>query len=262
MDLINLLKKIFRWAYDLRSRKDLKFYPRTVSIYTLSLGRMFYLEKLIQSMQKNIHLPYQHVILNQGVNDPDFISFLNNLANNNNNIEIVHSDENLGINAGCKKCVSMCTGDLIVKLDEDMRIVSDDFLKHLLAAYNTVGEPVALTAFPAGFIGEPGGVPGRFGHSVYYSKETDTYYTIRWVHYLGGYCECIPRMIYEIAKPLDGFRGRKRSSGQDVYISRRMRKAGFRLGYFENACIVEHQESTLGQETRFRDYFERKKKSS
>ena len=255
-----MLKKLFRWVYDLQSRRDLKFHPRTVSIYTLSLGRMFYLKKLIQSMQKNIHLPYQHVILNQGIKDEEFVSFLKDLGKNNKNIQVIHEPENLGINAGCKKCVSYCTGDLIIKLDEDMKIISEDFLKHMLAAYNAIGEPVVLTAFPGGFIMYPGGVPGRFGHSVYYSKETDTYYTIRWVHYLGGYCECIPKMVYEIAKPLDGFPRKRKSSGQDVFISRKMRKARFRLGYFENACIVEHQESTLGQETRFRDYFEHKKK--
>jgi GT2 family glycosyltransferase len=257
----NVIKKALRLIYDLRSRKDLKFFPRTVSVYTLSLGRKFYLEKLLASMQKNMGLPYQHVILNQGVKDKDFVSFLDGVAKKHQHIKVIHAPENLGINQGCKKCVSQCSGDLIIKIDEDMKIISEDFLKHLLAVYNAIGEPVALTAFPAGFTGHPAGVMGRFGHSVYYSKETDTYYAIRWVHYLGGYCECIPKMVYEIAKPLDGFKGKKKSSGQDVYISRRMRKAGFRLGYFENACIVEHQDSTLGQEARLKEYFEKKKKS-
>ena len=256
-----MIKKALRWIYDLRSRKGSKFQPRTVSIFTLSLGREFYLDKLIQSMHKNIHLPYQHIILNQGIKDADFISFLKGLERNNKNIQVVYADENLGINAGCKRCVSDCTGDLIIKLDEDMAIVSDNFLKHLLAAYNSIAEPVALSAFPVGIIRNPGGVPTKYGHSVYYSKETDTYYTIRWVHYLGGACECFPKIIFDKAKLFEGFRGKK-TSGQDVFISRKMRKAGFRLGYLENACIAEHQESTLGQEERFKEYFKNKGKPS
>jgi GT2 family glycosyltransferase len=185
--------------------------------------------------------------LNQGVKDQAFVAFLNELERTDQRIKVIHEAENIGINDGCKKCAGLCRGDLIIKLDDDMLIVSDDFLENLLAACNAMAEPVVLSPFPVGIVGFTGGVAGRYGHSIYYARELDVYYAIRWVHYAGGCCLVMPRIAIEKAAPFDDFHGAKGASEHDAVIAGKFRKAGFRIGYMENACVVEHQESTIGQ---------------
>ena len=105
-------------------------------------------------------------------------------------------------------------------------------------------------------INNPGGVPRLAPQFVSYGSETDTFYTLRPVDHVGGFARIAPR---ELVKDwvLASDRNIPGASGnEDIQFSRLCVQNNIPMYYLENALIVEHQESTLGQHARYgKDYF-------
>jgi len=79
---------------------------------------------------------------------------------------------------------------------------------------------------------------------VEYSVETDTYYTFRKVHHVGGFARIMP---VEYFKQINF----TNTHSEDTECSTWCNNNNIPMYYLENALIVEHQESTLGQHARY-----------
>ena len=223
---------------------------KTVAFYTFSMGRWHYLEKAIDSVLKarqNYLGLSRHLICLQGVAAPDF------LKKYGDQIQVIEWQSNVGIAEGINQVSRLLSEELIIKLDDDCEIVSNNFLTHVNEISNLYPNLI-FSPFPVGLIGNLGGVQSQ-DRKVIYSETLDTYYTLRFVPHVGGFCRISPRFTLNWHFQNDlGIPGA--SGNEDVQFSNFVMQNNLKLAYLENALIVEHQESTLGQHARYgKNYF-------
>jgi hypothetical protein len=82
---------------------------------------------------------------------------------------------------------------------------------------------------------------------VIYDKNKDTYYTIRYVNHIGGFCRITNSSLI---KEIDFSMSPDNGHAEDVLLSCVCKYKKIPMFYLENGLIVEHQESTLGQKER------------
>jgi hypothetical protein len=160
-------------------------------------------------------------------------------------------DRNYGTGEGNNRIVPLCRGEIIMKFDEDAVIRSPEFFEHVVAIHKLVPTAV-FSPYPVGLIRHVGG-DKALGHLVKYSSETDTYYTLRTVEHVGGMSRIAPSSVAKAIRcpfDLDENSGREDDSFAEACMAQQVPTY-----YLENAIIVEHQESTLGQMERFPQYF-------
>jgi hypothetical protein len=232
-----------------------------ISVYTFTLGRTFYLDKFLKSVMR-AYASYsgriEHHLCCQGVElDPETIAVIRDCDLANVTLEVHRWPENIGTPAGVNRIVPDLRGDLIVKMDEDSLIHSDNFFEHI-AAVARLKPGAIFSPYPVGLIGFAGG-PKALSHHVEYSPETDTYYTFRKVDHVGGFCRVAPGAVVRDWRLTPGRTVDVRN--EDQQYSRLCREKGIDMYYLENALVVEHQESTLGQRARYKEYFGQRPRS-
>lgn len=223
---------------------------KSVAFFTFSMGRWRYLEKAIDSALK-ARQDYlgtsRHLICLQGVEAPHF------LKKYGDQIEIIQWDKNYGIAEGINRVSRKLSEEIIIKFDDDCEVVSTNFLTHV-NEISALFPELIFSPFPVGLIGNLGGVPSQ-DRQVIYSKKLDTYYTLRFVPHIGGFCRISPRSTLEWKLENDlNIPGA--SGNEDIQFSNLSKLKSIKMAYLENAIIVEHQESTLGQHARYgKEYF-------
>ena len=217
-----------------------------ISIYTFTLGRDFYLKNLINSIKElGGHNNYEHHICYQGVEPSPEMEVI---FKESPNIILTVWKENMGIAEGMNKIIPCLKGDIIIKMDDDCVIRSNNFFKHI-EQVNKLYPKLVFSPYPVGLINNPGG-PRGYSHMAKYSKTTDTWYTIRMVNHIGGFARVAPSaVVKEWTFEPDLIEGQ--SGNEDSQHSRKCLDLDIPMAYLENALIVEHQESTLGQHQRY-----------
>lgn len=239
-----------------------------ISIITFYVGgRDNYLLKSVNSVLKETLLSdtdnvfYEYHIIGQGCEIPEKV--INELKLTNmmlKNIEFyIHKwDKNIGIGAGLNKILPLCTGDLIFKMDDDCSIVSEDFFPHAIDLFTRFPNSV-FSPYPVGLINNPGG-PRGFKHSVY-KKSDEQVYTRRHVTHVGGFARFAPASIiknFTFANDLiSGVSGT-----EDGQFSAYCVQNNIEMFYLENAMVVEHIDSTLGQIVQLPEYFKNRSNES
>jgi len=223
-----------------------------ISVYTFTLGRELYLQRLLESVKTlGGDEEYEHYICVQGVKLSD--KFKDKLASSYPEVILLEWEENYGIAEGMNKILPQLKGDIIMKMDEDCLLRSPNFFNHVRELHEMYPKLV-FSPYPVGLIGNPGGPPSS-ERGVAYGEKSDTYYTFRMVHHIGGFARISP------ANPTKEWRfdydKSDTSSGtEDGQHSQKCITEQLPMAYLENALIVEHQESTLGQHARYgEDYF-------
>ena len=211
------------------------------------MGRWFYLKNLIHSIDYDQDL--EHFIVFQGVQPTDEIQKIVN----DRNITPIYLEKNIGIAMAMNLIYEKLNGDIIIKFDEDAKILTKDFFTHVREIHK-MSPRLVFSPYPIGLINNPGGVLSK-EHQVGYSENTDTYYTMRIVNHIGGFARISPKE----------FTGHWRfendllsgvSGNEDGQHSNMCLQNNIPMAYLENCLAVEHQESTLGQHKRYgKKYF-------
>lgn len=228
-----------------------------ISIYTLTLGRAHYLDKLVTSVVESARSypgRIEHHICFQGVPPAEStLTLVRSHGVKDLRFEVHEWPQNVGIAMGMNRIIPALGGEILIKMDDDCLIQSRHFFQHV-EAVSDLKPSAFFSPFPAGLLGDVvGGVPGS-RRSVGYSPQTDTYYTFRPVTHLGGFCRVSPaRLVRAWVLEPDLLRGA--SGSEDTQYSARCRREGIDMYYLENALIVEHQETALGQRVRYEQYF-------
>lgn len=237
-----------------------------ISVITFTLGgRNKYLIECVNSVANDIFFNYQakinieHHIIFQGVN-PNIsvlqeISIIEGYHKNQQMYKAtIHKwPENIGIGAGLNKILPECKGELIFKMDDDCKIISERFFEQAFNLYKRFPNSV-FSPFPVGLIRAVGGTPARF-HKIWWDKNNDIVYTKRIVSHVGGFARFAPKAIVEkFTFPNDKIAGI--SGTEDGEFSSYCNASGVEMFYLENGLVVEHAESTLGQILRYPKYFE------
>jgi hypothetical protein len=220
----------------------------SISVYTFTLGREFYLNRLINSIIEtgdSEKIDEQYIIF-QGCKASQ--SFLNSIPKN---INIIEWEENVGAGEGNNRILKKLSGNLIIKLDDDALIHSKRYFTHAEEIDSILNCP--FSPYPVGLINNPGGVPSK-EHFVNYGEKTDTYYTFRKVSHIGGFARiCQKSIVDKITWKYDY--SLTNSGHEDIFFSSFCNTHNIPMYYLENAMVVEHQESTLGQHERYKNYF-------
>ena len=220
---------------------------KKISIYTLTMGRWFYLKQLINSIEYDENI--EHYIIYQGLSPTEELI---DIMNSEGIIPVI-LENNIGIAMAMNMIYKKLTGDIIIKLDEDAKIISKDFFKHVREIH-TMSPKLVFSPYPVGLINNPGGVLSK-NHQIGYSKNTDTYYTMRIVNHIGGFARISPKE-YTIDWVFDNDLIAGSSGNEDGQHSTKCIQNNIPMAYLENCLIVEHQESTLGQHKRYgEEYF-------
>jgi hypothetical protein len=230
---------------------------RMISIFTLTLGRAYYLNRQLRSVAKAAATydgRITHHLCFQGVQpDPSTLVTMDECSGENLAFKIHPWDKNLGIAGGVNRIVPQLEGSLLMKMDDDCLLLSDDFFTHVEAVHQLHPEAV-FSPFPVGILMEVGG-PDAIGPEVSYSPDTETYYTLRHVPHIGGLCRIAPA---EKVRKFKLKTNLSNSGTEDTQHSALCRANGIEMFYLENALVVEHQESAMGQKSRQESYFQDK----
>lgn len=215
-----------------------------ISIFTTTIGRELYLRRQVESLIKlGGNVEYEHHILFQKyMPSNEFVEFAAKYS------YVYHfQPEIINIGTALKNITSLLKGDLVIKLDDDAQVRSDNFLNSIELISQLIPGAV-FSPYPVGLINNPGGVPSK-DHRVKYCKENDTYYTFRKVNHIGGFARVSPKQF------LEQIRLSNSGHTEDVEFSNFCRAKNIDMFYLENGLIVEHQESTLGQHSRYGDEY-------
>lgn len=217
-----------------------------IDILTVTLGRMHYLKNLLDSFDKLSNWQDHDVTYNiiyQG-NPPDI--FLDYLKQFKFPINISTTTHVYSIGAIMNMYKNELKGDYFWKLDDDAKLYSPHFLDHIEELCDIYPKAV-FSPYPVGLINNPGGVPSK-NHHVVYSNWNDTYYTLRKVNHIGGFARIMPSNLLQNISFSD-------THSEDTECSAYFNRENIPMYYLENTLIVEHQESTLGQHERYKEYF-------
>ena len=216
---------------------------QTISIFTCSMGRDKYLRDLINSIDYDDKI--EHFIIFQGVK-PD--EKTKNLIDSIPNIKCEYLKENIGIGMAMNYIYPKLSGDIIIKFDDDAKIISKDFFKHV-REINRIHPNLVFSPFPVGLINNLGGPKGS-EHYIDYSEGLDTYYTFRKVSHIGGFARISPRHNTGHWRfPNDLIPGI--SGSEDGIHSQYCINDGIEMAYLESKIVVEHNESSIGQHHRY-----------
>jgi hypothetical protein len=216
-----------------------------ISIITKTISREYYLKKLLLSMEQLGNVTacdFQHLLIFMGARPtPDMEKFISNLSFASK-ITTEHWEDVKQDGAAMNILKKKCVFPLTMKMDDDAVMRSPDYFNHVLAINKLVPNAM-FSPYPVGLINNPGGVLSK-DHSVKYSPDTDTYYIFRKVHHIGGFAKIIPTNLLQQVNFSDG-------RMEDTETSQFCGRNNIPMYYLENALIVEHQESTLGQHARY-----------
>ena len=219
-----------------------------MNIITSTYGRPLYLKRLLHSIDNCEDISthnIKHFIMFQS-NSYDENIFDGLSATYRSKIEPIITNSIIGIGDVLNEILPKCKHEYTLKLDDDAIIRSPAFFTHANEVISL--EPnCVFSPFPVGLINNMGGVASN-ERQVKYGLITDTYYTLRKVTHVGGFSRFAPtemlnRIRYSSTHSEDGeFSSYCRSNNTNMF-------------YLENALIVEHQESTLGQHARYGDTY-------
>lgn len=227
--------------------------PLKVAIFTLTYDRLDYTKKTFETMAALAGYDYDHYVVDNGSTDGT-VEWLKEQDIH----AVIFNEKNVGISKASNQALEAIGKDydIIIKVDNDCAFLTENWLKRIVDIFRCTGKGV-MSPYVGGLMENPGGVPRKridnpeqtpFGHIG------DEF--IGFVPHLGGICIAAPAAAYE------GFRWKDNDfyhGIQDLEFSQNCLRKGLLLFYLENVK-VEHQDSTSGQEERFPDYFERRKK--
>lgn len=222
----------------------------SVSLLTVTLGRELYIKRQIESVVRCAgDWGFEHRIFCQNGWKPsnEFYGFLESLPPEYD-VALMFWEDLLDIGHSLNRALPSMSGELIMKLDDDAKLCSSNFMAHVRQIAKLIPNSV-FSPYPVGLVGNPGGVLSNDRH-VQYGEDTDTYYTFRKVNHVGGFARITPQNIIR-EKTFTNV-----GHSEDGEFTVHCRAKGIPMYYLENDLVVEHQESTLGQHERYGDdYF-------
>ncbi|HBB9683367.1 TPA: hypothetical protein JLN00_004220 [Escherichia coli] len=215
-----------------------------IDVFTVTCGREFYLKKVLLGLLDFKDEINHIMVFNDCAVSNEILEILEKLDS-----KIFFQDTRISIGECINKYKKHFTSSIVLKLDDDAVIQSKSFFKHAVAIHKHYPEAI-FSPFPVGLIKGFGGTPA-VAREVIFSDEHDTYYTLREVKHVGGFARFTPLSIYQQVDFSEGVHS------EDSELSKWCSLNNKKMYYLDNALIVEHSESTLGQLERDKTYFTR-----
>lgn len=221
--------------------------PR-IAIFTLTYDRREYTEVCFDTLYETAGQPFDHYIVDNGSTDGT-VEYLKKLKNPLGKIHLILNKDNKGIAIASNQAINaMGNGyDIIMKSDNDAYYKSKGWLAKMVEIWRT-NRMVALSCYIEGLRDNPGGAP-RVMYGTLKGEQIGV------TKHLGGICHFVDAKAYK------DFRWNEDSTLhglQDLEFSTYLLRIGYGMGYLEN-WFCEHKDGTVGQETKYKEYFKRRK---
>lgn len=136
-------------------------------------------------------------------------------------------------------------GTLVLRTDDDARILEEDFLTTMVELHELYPDAF-LHAFPVGLIRSIGGARQQKPHEVAIGPTTKRLYTMRPVNRMGGLARSASIKTWRKIPWVDDL-GKGATMIESAQMAVACREQGIQQYYLENRWVVEHQDGTLGQ---------------
>ena len=218
-----------------------------IAVYTLTRDRLEYTMAAFASLREKAGVPFDHFVVDNGSEDgtPDWLTY------NYRPRWFKLLPENIGIGKAANlalNAMQIDNYDLIIKFDNDCRVISCNVLGQLTAVYQEIrklARDFALSPRVEGINRQPR--RGRYlvcaGHSIGLTG------------HIGGLFLALPAKVYRLYRfPTDLPKARGYDSNLCVFA----KQFGAQIGYVES-LLVEHIDGTDAQARKYPAYFERKR---
>jgi len=221
-----------------------------VAIYTLTRDRLEYTKHSFKTLKEKSWYDYDHFIIDNGSTDgtQQWLKLHESEFK-----KVILLPENVGISKGSNMALDIIFEtdkyDLIVKMDNDCEVVSDNIIGQLCQIFEdsfskSFGNQFVLSPRVEGISKQP----KRDGGTQLAGR------TIGFTSIVGGLFHVVPSIVYSKYRYPEHL---PKAWGQDDHFCHWAKKNGCKVGYVEG-LVVNHFETTDGQAKRFPEYFERK----
>ena len=221
-----------------------------IAIYTLTRDRLDYTKRSFESLAKKAGCDYDHYIIDNGSEDGT-VAWLN--SNLNKFQYVLCNAENKGISGASNQALDIISEtddyDLIIKMDNDCLVISENILGQVAEIYSDIPEHAAkhiLSPYVKGINNQP----MRARYIMYAGRR------IGLTGIVGGLFHIVPGEVYKNYRYPEKL---PKAWGQDDHFCNHIKSIGCETGYIEG-LIVEHMDTTDGQAKKYPEYFIRKAK--
>lgn len=197
-----------------------------IAIYSLVKDRLALTKRMMASLDKNTHIPFDHYIIDQGSKDKT-LEYLKTFTYKLGKLYVFPLSKNIGINAGDNFALDKIGKqyDVIIKLDNDALIMTDGWLEKCLLALKP---KMLISPYILGLLDNRGGVPR---YSV--DKDNGLGYTMA----LGGICLIgYTKAWFEDSGGFDPSLSADYHH-DDMEFCARLSRAGYKFAYKEDVMI-------------------------
>ena len=225
-----------------------------IVVYTLTRDRLELTRRCLPLLHEKAGHRFAHVVLDNGSTDGT-VEWLRSKYTMFSNI--VYEMENVGIARACnhlKEIVLSHSPDLVIKMDNDCEVLSDEILKSISMLYEHMVDSRPFTKFRSLPVLSPHVSGCRTRVKRIGAVETGGF-RIGWTQIVGGLFHVVPVAVY---KEYCHDETLPKAWGNDGHFCKWLRERGTAIGYIEDLHVA-HYLTTDGQERMFPEYFERKK---
>lgn len=231
--------------------------PLKVAIFTLTWNRLEYTKQMYKSIHERSGYAFDWFVIDQGSTDgtQEWIKSLtrDQKADTKWREKLRYKlyENNVGIAKGWNNAIEFIKSegeyDIVVKVDNDAELMTQDWLKDMVEIFER-NTTLILSPYVEGLEGAPGGVlrQRQSGDSPYVTINDRV---LGVVPYLGGIVYAAPMKLYDDWKFNEKYEGNK-----DYLLSMYAAQNGYSLFYMEE-YRVWHIDGTKGQKEKYPDYF-------
>lgn len=227
--------------------------PPLVSIVIPTKDKDHLLRMSVGGLLQGTAYPNKEIIIvDTGSTEPETLAYYAELASEPS-VRIVHFNKTFNYSAACNYGAAFSHGEILLFLNNDIEIVSRDWLCEMVrvAMRPGVGVVGAKLVFPSGELQHGGvGVGIHLCALMYRSAEAlpwDVFgspnHTRNWLSVMGA-CQMVRRSAFE---RVGGFDESYLIAMSDVALCLHIWRAGYRIAYVPQAQLVHHEGATRGR---------------
>lgn len=216
-----------------------------VAIMTKTYERLDYTKRMWESLNASTSYPFDWFVYDQGSNDgtQDWLKEIEPryVYLDERNVGITKADNHL-----LDRIFELGDYQIIIHVDNDCEFMTWGWLETLVDLWKR-NHKLYVSPYPEGLVYNPGGAP-RIGYSNIGP------YPIEVTQHIGGFCAFCDASAYRDFRWTDQFK----HGNQDSEASLEFRKRDFMPCYLPLHRVM-HMDTTLGQQVKYPEYFERRK---
>jgi len=224
-----------------------------ISIIIPTKNSLSLVQKCVHSIRRHTNYPsYEIVIINNASDNAEFLKYIK-AEQSENRIRVIHYDKPFNHSEMNNIAVQSTNSDFAVFMNNDIEIISDEWLEQLVATAQmdkTIGVVGAMLLYPDGKVQHSGiilGLYGMAGHAHKYIRSRSPGYFGR-LHALqeySGITAALSLIRLSAFRLIGGFNAiRYPSSYNDVDLCIRLHKNGFRCVYNPMVLAIHYESKT------------------